>query len=41
MGVNVARDAADPRVEIVSFRELMAAARAYADVAVRFFGGTP
>jgi hypothetical protein len=39
MGVSVARDEADPRVEIVSFRELVAAARAYADVAVRFFGG--
>ena len=37
VGVRVARDAEDPRIEIVSLDELVSAARAYADVAVRYF----
>jgi hypothetical protein len=39
MGVSVSRDARDPRIEVVSRRELLEAARAYAETAVRFFGG--
>jgi acetylornithine deacetylase/succinyl-diaminopimelate desuccinylase-like protein len=38
LGPNVTREDRDPRIEIVSFDELLAAARAYVDVAVRFFG---
>ena len=37
IGVNLTRDADDPRIEIVSLDELTSAARAYADVAVRYF----
>ena len=37
VGVRVTRDADDPRIEIVSLDELTSAARAYADVAVRYF----
>jgi acetylornithine deacetylase/succinyl-diaminopimelate desuccinylase-like protein len=37
VGVTVTRDAEDPRIEIVSLSELTSAARAYADVAVRYF----
>ena len=37
IGVNLTRDAVDPRIEIVSLDELTSAARAYADVAVRYF----
>lgn len=37
VGVNVTRDADDPRIEIVSLDALTSAARAYADVAVRYF----
>jgi acetylornithine deacetylase/succinyl-diaminopimelate desuccinylase-like protein len=36
LGVRVTRDAADPRVEIVSLDELVACARAYVDVAIRY-----
>ncbi len=36
-GVSVTRDEDDPRIEIVSLDELVSAARAYADVAVRYF----
>jgi acetylornithine deacetylase/succinyl-diaminopimelate desuccinylase-like protein len=39
VGVTVTRDADDPRIEIVSLDELTSAARAYADVAVRYFAG--
>ena len=39
VGVKVTRDANDPRIEIVSLDELTSAARAYADVAVRYFAG--
>jgi len=39
IGVKVTRDADDPRIEIVSLEELTSAARAYADVAVRYFAG--
>jgi acetylornithine deacetylase/succinyl-diaminopimelate desuccinylase-like protein len=39
VGVRVTRDADDPRIEIVSLDELTSAARAYADVAVRYFAG--
>jgi hypothetical protein len=39
VGVQVARDASDPRIEIVSLDELTRAARAYAEVAVGFFSG--
>lgn len=38
-GVKVTRDANDPRIEIVPLDELTSAARAYADVAVRYFAG--
>jgi acetylornithine deacetylase/succinyl-diaminopimelate desuccinylase-like protein len=38
VGVRVTRDRDDPRVEIVSLDELVGAGRAYAEVAVRFFG---
>jgi acetylornithine deacetylase/succinyl-diaminopimelate desuccinylase-like protein len=37
VGVKVTRDADDPRIEIVSLDELTSAARAYGDVAVRYF----
>jgi len=37
MGPQVTRDPDDPRVESVSLDDLVKAARAYADVAVRFF----
>lgn len=37
VGVRVTRDIDDPRIEIVSVDELTSAARAYADVAVRYF----
>lgn len=37
VGVNVTRDADDPRIEIVSLDLLTSAARAYAGVAVRYF----
>ena len=37
VGVTVTRDADDPRIEIVSLDQLTSAARAYADVAVRYF----
>ena len=37
VGVHVTRDPDDPRIEIVSLDELTSAARAYADVAVRYF----
>ena len=37
IGVTLSRDADDPRIEIVSLDELTSAARAYADVAVRYF----
>ena len=36
MGVNVSRDVDDPRVESVSLDELVAAARAYTETAVRY-----
>jgi acetylornithine deacetylase/succinyl-diaminopimelate desuccinylase-like protein len=39
VGVKVTRDENDPRIEIVSLDELTSAARAYADVAVRYFAG--
>jgi hypothetical protein len=39
VGVKITRDAQDPRIEIVSLNELTSAARAYADVAVRYFAG--
>jgi len=39
VGVTVTRDADDPRIEIVSLDELTSAARAYGDVAVRYFAG--
>jgi len=41
VGVKVTRDADDPRIEIVALDELTTAARAYADVAVRYFAGAP
>jgi acetylornithine deacetylase/succinyl-diaminopimelate desuccinylase-like protein len=37
VGVKVTRDANDPRIEIVSLDTLTSAARAYAEVAVRYF----
>ena len=37
VGVSVSRDEADPRIEIVSLDELVRAARAYAEVALRYF----
>ena len=40
-GVSVTRDEDDPRIEIVSLDELVSAARAYADVAVRYFAEGP
>ncbi len=36
LGVTVSRDAADPRIEIVSIDDLVAVARAYARIAVRY-----
>jgi len=36
LGVTVSRDAADPRIEIVPLDELLAATRAYAEIALRY-----
>jgi hypothetical protein len=40
LGPTVARDGADPRVEIVELDELVAATRAYAEIAVRYFAAS-
>jgi hypothetical protein len=40
VGPQVTRDEADPRIEIVSLDELLAATRAYVDVAIRYFAAT-
>lgn len=41
MGAYVNRDPVDPRIEIVSMDELLSAARAYVEVAVRYFAARP
>jgi acetylornithine deacetylase/succinyl-diaminopimelate desuccinylase-like protein len=40
LGPVVARDDADPRIEIVELDELLAATRAYAEIAVRYFAAS-
>jgi len=37
IGPAITRDDDDPRIEIVSLDELVAAARAYAEIAIRYF----